>query len=81
MSEPKLLWRLEAEIVKLKCLWLGDDVQASPRNSSPGLGKSHRGIRVVNLKPLLRYRKCNSKKVSIEPVARTRRQGSIGGTI
>ncbi len=47
----------------------------------PGTGKVHRGMRVEELEALLRCRECRSKKVDIEPVARTRRQGFVGGMI
>ena len=47
----------------------------------PGTGKVHRGMRVEELKALLRCRECRSKKAHIEPVARTRRQGFVGGMI
>lgn len=47
----------------------------------PGTGKVHRGMRVEELEALLRCRECRSKKVALEPVARTRRQGFVGGMI
>ena len=47
----------------------------------PGTGKVHRGMCVEDLEPLLRCRECRSKKAHIEPVARTRRQGFVGGMI
>ena len=47
----------------------------------PGAEKTHRGMRVEDLEPLLRCRGCRSQKAHIEPVARTRRQGFVGGMI
>ena len=47
----------------------------------PETGKVHRGMRVEDLEPLLRCQECRSKKAHIEPVARTRRQGFVGGMI
>ena len=47
----------------------------------PGTGKVHRGMRVEELEALLRCRECRSKDAHIEPVARTRRQGFVGGMI
>lgn len=47
----------------------------------PGTGKVHRGMRAEDLEPLLRCRECRSKRAHIEPVARTRRQGFVGGMI
>ena len=47
----------------------------------PGTEKAHRGMRVEDLEPLLRCRECRSRKTRIEPVARTRRQGFVGGMI
>ena len=38
-------------------------------------------MRVEDLEPLLRCRECRAKKAHIEPVARTRRQGFVGGMI
>ena len=47
----------------------------------PGTGRVHRGMRVEDLEPLLRCRECRSRAARIEPVARTRRQGFVGGMI
>ena len=47
----------------------------------PGTGKVHPGMRVEDLEALLRCRECRRREARIEPVARTRRQGFIGGMI
>lgn len=47
----------------------------------PETGKVHPGMRAEDLEPLLRCRECRSKRAHIEPVARTRRQGFVGGMI
>ena len=47
----------------------------------PGTEKVHRGMRMEDLEPLLRCRECRAKEARIEPVARTRRQGFVGGMI
>ena len=47
----------------------------------PGTEKVHRGMRVEDLEPLLRCRECRSRKAYLEPVARTRKQGFVGGMI
>ncbi len=46
-----------------------------------GMGRVHRGMRVEDLAPLLRCRECRSKKARLEPIARIRRQGFVGGMI
>ena len=46
-----------------------------------GTGRVHRGMRVEDLEALLRCRECRSREARIEPVARTRRQGFVGGMI
>lgn len=47
----------------------------------PETGKVHRGMRAKDLEPLLRCRECRRREAHIEPVARTRRQGFVGGMI
>ena len=49
--------------------------------AGPDTGKVHCGMRVEDLASLLRCRECRSRRARLEPVARTRRQGFIGGTI
>ena len=44
-------------------------------------GKVHRGMRLEDLEPLLRCRECRSRKARLEPVARIRKQGFVGGMI
>ena len=47
----------------------------------PGTEKVHRGMRVEDLEALLRCRECRRRKAHLEPVARTRKQGFVGGMI
>ncbi len=47
----------------------------------PETGRVHRGMRLEDLEPLLRCRECRSRAARIEPVARTRKQGFVGGMI
>ncbi len=49
--------------------------------AEPGREKVHRGMRAKDLEPLLRCRECGSKRARLEPVARTRKQGFVGGMI
>ncbi len=56
-------------------------VEPSEILARSGLGKVHGGMRLEDLEALLRCRECCSRKARLQPVARIRKQGFVGGMI
>ncbi len=68
-------------IVRCKACGREKTLEPAELLSRPETRKVHRGMRVEDLKPLLCCRECGRREAHIEPVARTRRQGFVGGMI
>lgn len=65
------------------CKTCGRETALEPAELLARLGteKVHRGMRVEDLGALLRCRECHCRKAYLEPVARIRKQGFVGGMI
>ena len=67
----------------VRCKACGREKTLEPAEvlTRPETEKVHRGMHAKDLEPLLRCRECRRREAQIEPVARTRRQGFVGGMI